>query len=147
MKYKSSESSVCHCVNLRRASRSLTEYYDSVLKPYGFTVCQYSIMRNLQRIEPCSVTELSAIIRLDRTTLVRNLKLLIQKGLILDKTPENQRARILCLSQQGNEFLMPAVFAWEKAQQKIERYVGIKELSYLEEILLKIENLNTEDDI
>lgn len=142
MKYKSSESSACHCVNLRRASRSLTEYYDSALKPYGLTVCQYSIMRNIQRIEPCSVTELSSVIRLDRTTLVRNLKSLIQKGLISDETPKSRRARILQLSPKGTEFLITAVSAWEKAQNEIEEYIGLKNIEQLEKTLLKIEFFN-----
>lgn len=146
MKYKSLESSVCHCINLRRASRSLTEYYDRALKPCGLTVCQYSIMRNIQRIEPCSVSELSKNIRLDRTTLVRNLKSLIQRGLISDETPAKQRARILHCSPDGDNLLDKAVHEWEKAQKELESCIGQKEIRQLEEMLLKIEELNEKEE-
>lgn len=137
-------SSVCHCVNLRRASRALTNYYDLALAPYGLTVNQYSIMQNIRRIEPCSVSELSRLLRLDRTTLVRNLKPLLEKGLLLDITEKGCRKRKICCSQTGIDCLNQAIHAWRQTQRNLEEYIGCDTLSKLTEALLKIEQLDAE---
>ena len=139
-------SSTCHCVNLRRASQALTEYYDLAMKPYGITLNQYSIMQNIRRIEPCSVAELSRVLRLDRTTLVRNLKALTERGLVVDKKEETKRARKLECSQEGKKNLEKAVLAWERTQKELEEYIGSSELQVLTETLLKIEILNVDKE-
>lgn len=68
------KSSVCNCLNLRRASLSITEIYDHYLAPSQLSVSQFSIPKHVREMAPVSVSELAAEIRLDRTTLVRNLK-------------------------------------------------------------------------
>ena len=141
MEKKQLKSSRCHCVNLRRAAQALTEYYDLAMKPYGITLNQYSIMQNIRRIEPCSVAELSRVLRLDRTTLVRNLKTLTERELVVDKKEAKNRDRKLECSLEGKEILEKAVPAWERTQKELEEYIGSSELKALTEALLKIEML------
>ena len=137
-------SSVCHCVNMRRASHALTEYYDKALKPYGLSLNQYSLMKHLQWIQPCSVSELARVIRLDRTTLVRNLQSLIDAGLICDEKEDGKRARKLSCTQKGSQLLAEAIAGWRASQQDLETYVGKDEIRQLTETLLKIEKMNAE---
>ena len=137
-------SSVCHCVNMRRASHALTEYYDKALKPYGLSLNQYSLMKHLQWIQPCSVSELARVIRLDRTTLVRNLQHLIAAGLICDEKEDGKRARKLCCTLKGSQLLAEAIAGWRASQQDLEAYVGKNEIRQLTETLLKIEKMNAE---
>ena len=137
-------SSVCHCVNMRRASHALTEYYDEALQPYGLSLNQYSLMKHLQWIQPCSVSELARVIRLDRTTLVRNLQSLIDAGLICDEKEDGKRARKLSCTQKGSQLLAEAIAGWRASQQDLETYVGKDEIRQLTETLLKIEKMNAE---
>lgn len=138
------KSSVCHCVNMRRASHALTEYYDDALKPYGLSLNQYSLMKHLQWIEPCSVSELARVIRLDRTTLVRNLKHLIAEGLICDEKEDGKRARKLRCTPEGSSLLAEAIAGWKASQRDLEAFIGKEEIRRLTETLLKIEKMNAE---
>uniref|UniRef100_UPI000471FC68 MarR family winged helix-turn-helix transcriptional regulator n=1 Tax=Paenibacillus zanthoxyli TaxID=369399 RepID=UPI000471FC68 len=73
-------SSVCNCINLRRASLAITELYDRYLAPSGLNNSQFSLLRHIDRMGPASVSDVALKMRLDRTTLVRNLKTLEQQG-------------------------------------------------------------------
>ncbi|URN84259.1 MarR family winged helix-turn-helix transcriptional regulator [Acetobacterium wieringae] len=73
-KKQNKKSSVCSCLNMRRASLAMTEIYDHYLEPCHLSISQFSILKHIDGMEPVSVSELAAAIRLDRTTLVRNLK-------------------------------------------------------------------------
>jgi hypothetical protein len=63
----------CNCINLRRASQAITEFYDEILASSGLKISQYLLLRNIKRLGPVSVSSLALEIRLDRTTIVRNL--------------------------------------------------------------------------
>ncbi len=135
-------SSDCHCIHIRRASNAVTKYYDSVLKKDGLTLNQYSILCNIQSIEPCSVAGLARTVRLERTTLVRNLKPLFSSGLIQDDAPAGNRKTQIHLTNAGREKLSYAKKEWEHAQTHLEDYMGRDVLQTLTECLLKLERIN-----
>ena len=138
---KERPSSSCNCLNLRRASQAITEMYDQTLAPSGLTVSQYSLLRYLSRLEPVSVSDLALEIRLDRTTLVRNLRPLTEKGMIADSSKKGGRSRRLHLSESGRRTLSCAETLWQTAQEKIERTLGGDGLRTLTGLLAKIEAL------
>ena len=84
MKSRKSLKSQCHCITMRRASNAITEYYDEALKEVGLTTSQYSLLKNLERMEVASTSEWAAYVHLDRSTLARNLNPLLEKELIVD---------------------------------------------------------------
>ncbi|MDK2935101.1 MAG: MarR family winged helix-turn-helix transcriptional regulator [Eubacteriaceae bacterium] len=135
------KSSVCNCLNLRRASLAITEIYDHYLVPCQLSVSQFSILKHIIAMEPASVSELAAEIRLDRTTLVRNLKPLEQQGLIHDIAQSGTRNRQLCLTAAGREKIEQADAYWELAQKQIETQLGQEDTKTLQALLLKIEVL------
>ena len=51
IQYKPKFTSPCHCLNIRRASRAVTQFYEKVLEPSGLKVTQYSLLRNLELVE------------------------------------------------------------------------------------------------
>jgi DNA-binding MarR family transcriptional regulator len=120
----------------------MTEYYDRILHRHGLTLSQYSILSNINKIEPCSVSDLAKKVRLERTTLVRNLKLLFAEQLITDDAKTGQRNRRIRLSSKGLQVMNAARHAWEEAQTNIERYLEPEELRHLKDMLLKIEKIN-----
>ena len=77
MKEKPAYKSQCYCMNLRRAANAVTDYYDAVLKDLGVSVSQFSLLLNLARMETANTSELAERVKLDRSTLVRNLKPLL----------------------------------------------------------------------
>lgn len=135
------KSSVCNCLNLRRASLAITEIYDHYLAPSQLSVSQLSILKHIFAMEPVNVSELATEIRLDRTTLVRNLKPLEQQGLIHDIAQSGTRNRQLCLTAAGRERIEQANAYWELAQKRIEAQLGLEDTKTLQALLLKIEVL------
>jgi len=134
--------SPCNCTNMRRASRALTQFYDKLLEPSGLKGTQYSLLSHMKRLGPLTMNELSDAIRLERTTLVRNLKLLQKMGLVEINEEENSRARIVHLTDKGQEFLVAAVPHWLQAQQAVEEMFTPEEFSVLKKALQKIEAID-----
>lgn len=93
-------------------------------------------------MRPVNVSGLAAAIRLDRTTLVRNLKPLEDKGYIIDTSAKGTRNRQLELSDAGREVYRSAVPRWEAAQNLMETSLGIDQLKILTELLNKIEKIS-----
>lgn len=135
------ESSVCNCLNIRRASQSVTEVYDEYLAPSNLKVGQFSLLRHINQAGPINVSDLAVIMRLDRTTLVRNLKPLEKSGLIEDISAEGSRNRQLKLTQAGIKSYEYAEELWGKAQSFFEEYLGKNNLDTFTELLSKIEAL------
>lgn len=131
----------CNCINLRRASRAITQIYDDMLAPSGITISQYGLLSHISHLAPVSVSNLAAAIRLDRTTLVRNLKQLEEQGLVEDAAPKGTRNRQLRLSELGDKTLTDARELWLKAQLFMEEYLGSEDLNTLINLLSKIEAL------
>lgn len=138
---KPKASSPCHCLNIRRASRAVTQYYEKVLEPSGLKVTQYSLLRNLKWLESANMSVLAKIMRIDRTTLNRNIKPLMNAGLITVNSGEDSRSKQVILTEKGKVVLDSAWSLWIEAQASLEEYFGVEELESLEKSLAKLEAL------
>ncbi|MBQ9091662.1 MAG: MarR family transcriptional regulator, partial [Anaerotignum sp.] len=101
MKYKNINKSQCHCITIRRATNAMTDYYDAALRELNLTTSQYSLLKNLYRLETASTSELAEHVNLDRSTLVRNLKPLLERELIVDLAQEKARNHKFMVSAKG----------------------------------------------
>lgn len=140
-RYTPKASSPCHCLNIRRASRAVTQFYEQVLEPSGLKVTQYSLLRNLEMVEPVSMSVLAKIMRIDRTTLNRNMKPLVNAGLITVNPGEDPRSRRVMITEVGKAALADAGELWNEAQAGLEDYLGVAELEGFEKLLSKLEAL------
>jgi DNA-binding MarR family transcriptional regulator len=135
------QSAECICINLRRASQAITEFYDEMLASSGLKISQYLLLKNIKHLGPINVSNLALEIRLDRTTIVRNLKPLEVGGFIVDVATKGSRNRQLKLTDKGLEILEVATPLWVEAQNFIEQYLGIEDKNALIALLSKIEAL------
>lgn len=135
------KSSPCNCLNIRRASQALTEVYDEFLAPSNLKIGQFSLLKHINQLGPVSVSDLALIIRLDRTTLVRNLKPLEQCGFVEDISAQGARNRQLKLTSKGVENYKYAEELWEKAQNFFEEHLGKENTEVFTTMLSKIEAL------
>ncbi len=133
--------SVCNCLNIRRASQAITEVYDEFLAPSDLKIGQFSLLKHIYRLGPVSVSDLALSIRLDRTTLVRNLKPLEERGFVTDIAAEGSRNRQLKLTDQGIQTYQSAEQLWAKAQSFLEEYLGEDNINTFTTLLSKIEAL------
>ncbi len=141
MKTFPKEPSKCYCTNMRRATRAITRYYDKLLEPSGLKVTQYSLLNHLKRLGPLTMNELSQAIRLERSTLVRNLKPLESMGLVGILGEKSSKARQVQLTERGLEQLDGANSYWDQAQQNLKELFPEEEFSIFMGALQKLESI------
>lgn len=115
---------VCACNKLRRCARIVSAIYDEALAPSGFTVAQFSLLRMLQRAGPCSLTALAEAAGYDRTTLNRTLRPLEEAGYVASSTGDDQRARIVAVTDRARAAMRAGQPNWEQAQARVEQALG-----------------------
>jgi DNA-binding MarR family transcriptional regulator len=121
----------CACLNLRQATRAVTQLYDDVLRPSGLRVTQFSLLSVIRLTGGSSIGTLAEAAVMDRTTLTRNLKLLADRKLIRIEEGEDARVRLVTLTAAGEAKLEAARPYWEKAQEHMTTSLGGPELDRL----------------
>ena len=118
-KTRVSEASTCLNYNLRRTSRLVNHYYDQALKPAGVRAGQFNLMVPVALRGAFSITELAALLGMERSALARNLKPLERKGWVTVTVGADRRARIVRLTRQGERLLLKDYPLWEQAQREL----------------------------
>ena len=115
----------CLCLHLQRAARSVARRFDAALRPLGLTSGQFSLLISLNRPEPASIGNVSALLAMDRTTLTANLKPLERRGLLTVTVDDaDKRTHRLALTPSGQTLLVDAVPVWRRTHADIERLLG-----------------------
>ena len=133
--------STCYCTNARRSSNILSEYYDAALCDTGLTVSQYFLLVNLSRLGKANITHWAEWVGLDRSTMVRNVKVLEKYG-YLELAEGN--GKTFALSEKGKTVLEKAVPAWEQAQSQMETLLGKEDAKALLRIGAKLQQMKGE---
>lgn len=111
----------CYCTQFRRAANSLTSIYDRALKPVGLKITQFTLLRSLERLGSATFTEVAKEAALDKTTISRGLKLLIDAGWVNVSNETDARFKVASLSEDGTRMLRNAEKYWIIAQQQVEQ--------------------------
>lgn len=126
----------CTCFKLRRLTRRVTAVYDRTLAPVGMRVTQYSLMANLRGTQGVPISQLAETLDMDRTTLSRNLKPLLDSGwLEVKPSPDDARVRLIYLTPAGSQQWMAARTYWRQAQDEVSATVGAGNLTGLHRLL------------
>jgi len=141
-----SHPSACNCVNLRRASRAITRIYDKALEPADLKLTQYSVLANVARSGPLNTSKLAGILKLDRTTLVRNLKSLEASGFIENAVVSDPRERAIQITELGRTIVAQAQPYWILAQKRIEEQLGAGGLQQLRLLVTSLEKLSDDSE-
>ncbi|GLV54235.1 hypothetical protein KDH_10830 [Dictyobacter sp. S3.2.2.5] len=115
----------CTGFNLRKATRSITQLYNTALAPTKLLITQFSILAILAAYNPCSIKLCSEELGMDPTTLSRNLRPLERRQLVQRSIDmEDQRAQVLELTAQGRQALQEAQPYWQAAQTQVISTMG-----------------------
>ncbi|XOQ49763.1 MAG: Transcriptional regulator [Acidaminococcus timonensis] len=127
----------CHAFNLRQANLAVTALYDRHMKKAGITIQQYSILRHVRDFGPVSITDLSEVMHLDRTTVSRNLSLLERRHFV-ENAPSPGRKKLIRLTTEGMDAYSEASSYWQEAQDELESRIGKTKMMQLEQLLLQL---------
>lgn len=115
----------CTGFNLRKATRSITQTYNTALAPTNLLITQFSILTVLAVLGPCSIKLCAEELGMDPTTLSRNLRPLEKRQFVQRSADtEDQRAQVIKLTTQGQQALQEAQPYWQKAQTQIISKMG-----------------------
>jgi DNA-binding MarR family transcriptional regulator len=129
----------CNNTALRKATRRVSQLYDSILAPTGLRSTQRSILLNIARFGSPTMGQLAASLVLDRSALGHNLRPLEREGfIVLDADPEDKRSRLAKLTKKGESKLRETAVLWQAAQQRFENKFGIARAKALREALAVI---------
>ena len=139
---KYSELTDCLCTSIRRSARNISQIYSDHLQQSGekINANQVSILVLLSQIEKETISELSNKLKMERTTLTRNLKVLDKSGWIKTYCGTDGRMKFTKLSKRGNQVLGKILPYWKKAQNQTKKILG-EDLHLFQENLKKISNL------
>ena len=129
----------CYCTNLRRSANAISDFYDTALKEAGLTISQYYLLINLSRLGNANISHWAEYVGLDRSTMIRNIKILQANELIV-QTEGN--GKTFMLSEKGNEVIIKAQPVWQELQEKIEAFLGKEDAEAILRIGNKLQGLN-----
>jgi DNA-binding MarR family transcriptional regulator len=109
----------CFCATLRRTARSLTQFYEDALRPFGFHSTQFTILQALDFIGEATQGRLGEILALDSTTLTRTLAIMKRQGWIAERRGQDRRERWLHIAPRGRKAFEAALPAWQAVQEKL----------------------------
>ena len=116
----------CMCASFRRASRVLTQHYDTALRRLDLRATQFTLLQALSLAGEVSQGTLGEILAIDSTTLTRTLAIMGRRGWIASRSGKDRRERWLSLSEAGKAEYKRALPYWEKAQQELRTRLGNK---------------------
>jgi DNA-binding MarR family transcriptional regulator len=121
----------CVCFNLRRVTRVVTKFFDAELRKHGIRSTQGSVLTALHIAGPSNMAELSEILGMERTTLLRNLRPLQRDGLVTIEGGGHGGQVELSITAKGRTQIEKLAPAWESAQRTAVQVLGEKRWSAL----------------
>lgn len=125
----------CMIARARLISRIATGIYDEAFRPFGLVSSQHTLLGAIRRLGMATRAEIGRANHIDRSTLTRNLKVMIDAGWIEEVPREAQgRQRPLRLSKAGEELLFASMPAWRAAQARAAEVFGSAGLNAIKSV-------------
>jgi len=114
----------CTNLKLRQLSRAVTRHYDAYVAPTGLKNSQYSLLSHVVLLGPLRPTDLAARMKIDASTLTRNLQPLVAAGWVEQGPGEDARSRAVSATGAGRAKRTEAQRAWKQAQLALNARLG-----------------------
>jgi len=114
----------CIAYKVRVAARAVTRRYDEALRPVELRSTQFTLLTILAVFKRATMAELSDRLSMERTTLLRNLKPLEQRGFVHIEGDGRPSPMDVSISSLGEAKLREAIPLWEKAQAHLKQDLG-----------------------
>jgi DNA-binding MarR family transcriptional regulator len=130
--------SICTCSKMRKASRAITRIYEAALQSSSLSVSQFNLLCVLDSRGGLALTALAEVLDLDRTTLTRNLKPMERDGLIAIHGEQDQRKKLIELTDTGRLRHAAALPLWNAVQSKLMSSLGPDTWNILDSALSEV---------
>ena len=134
-------SAACISTRIRQLSRIITRVYDDALRSLGITASQFTLLTQLAQQDGITAVEIGHALDIEKSTLSRNLKRLLQDGFLTMDPPAGRRGRGLHLTPKGEMVITQGFPVWREAQTRTIRVLGPESRSILDGLLTQAEKL------
>ena len=114
----------CLGVRVRTLNRAVTSLYDEALRPHGLRAGQLNLLVAVARMETAKPSELCRLLRMEKSTLSRDVELMRRNGWLEVHDSGDKRARPLKISAEGLALIEAVVPAWRQAQKRAGAMLG-----------------------
>ena len=128
----------CVAYRMRMLSRVISGIYDELLAPLQLKGSQLNVLATLARRGPAAPTDLCAVLKMDKSTLSRNLERMGKRGWLAVRPGEDNRTHLVELTAKGTKLLQDAYPLWRKAQAEAARRLGEEGLTALNTLTKKL---------
>jgi len=142
----------CTNLQLRQLTRQVTQHYDARMAAAGLKTTQYSLLSTVLRLGPARPADLAAALKMDPSTLTRNLKPLIGAGWVEVTAGTDARSRAVSITVAGRAKRAEAQRHWKAAQESLNQTLGVQRVLALHALigeslaLLAPDETETNDD-
>ncbi|MGQ0696696.1 MAG: MarR family winged helix-turn-helix transcriptional regulator [Panacagrimonas sp.] len=115
---------VCFAEQLRSANRTITKLYTQHLGDSDIGIAQLSLLIRLYYFGEITLSRLAQNLETDRTTLTRNVQILVRSGHVEVVGADDLRKRMVRLTDKGFASLKKTIPRWLKAQEDLHQRLG-----------------------
>lgn len=121
----------CTNFKLRQLMRRVAQHYDTEMARCGLKTTQYSLLSHVLTLGPIRPGDLAAEMKMDASTLTRNLRPLVDAGWVTLQPGADARSRLVHITEAGREKRAEALHCWKVAQQSLNETLGAARVSAL----------------
>jgi len=115
----------CLAVRVRLIARAVSALYDEAVAAHGITIAQLNLLAAIGEVGPCAPRKLGEVLQLERSTVSRNLDLLMAKGLVDVVSSDAKGIREVTLSSEGEQKIEAVLPNWREAQKQACELLGM----------------------
>ena len=128
---------ICLALRTRMASRAVTRFYNARMRPLGLQITQFVFLVAISRSADFPIAAMAERLDIEPSALLRNLKLLEDKGLVVSTGGRGRRGQRLGLTDEGRKLLETAAPAWAQAQAELRQALAV----HADEVLSMLKRL------
>ncbi len=125
----------CTNLKLRQLTRMVTRHYDGYIAQTGLKNTQYALLSYVVRLGPIQPVDLARLMRMDASTLTRNMQPLVAQGLLKIGAGKDARSRLIAVTEAGQTKHAEGKRAWQTAQTALNERLGVDRVAALHDLL------------
>ena len=131
----------CTNLKLRQLMRRVAQHYDAEVGKTGLRGTQYSLLAYVVKLGPIRPVDLARTMKVEASTLTRNLRPLIAAGYLRQDPGADARSRLVTVTDAGREKRQEAQRRWRVAQEALNSKLGGARVAALHALLDECQDL------
>src|SRR3990167_2482488 len=116
----------CTNFKLRQLMRRVANHYDAEMAKCGLKTTQYSLLSHVLKLGPIRPGDLATEMKMDASTLTRNLRPLVDAGWVTLEAGADARSRLVHITEAGRDKRAEAQRYWKAAQLSLNEVLGVE---------------------